>query len=153
MDDFDDYYSQTKQRIESLYNTLVYRSVEMIHDLLVSLRFAKVELWREQTKVTEGIRTLLFMKDLDPYQFRAESFQASQKAVLDCLKLPREKLKEGQEKIKELLGVLKEAEAAKMDEVFAGKVQYPYIAENKESVEVDPSKIYQSYLGYLQVKM
>lgn len=93
------------------------------------------------------------MKDLDPYNFKVQAFELSQKTVLDSLKLPRSKLKQGQENIKKLLSELKEVEANKMQQIFAGKVQFPYIAENKDSVELDPSRIYHSYLSYLQIKM
>jgi hypothetical protein len=62
-------------------------------------------------------------------------------------------VKEGRETVGRLLGRLKEAEGARMEEMFGGRVVNPYVAENREGVEVDPSGMYRSYLTYLQVKM
>jgi hypothetical protein len=74
VDEFDDYYSAVRDRVDGLYNTLVYRSVGMMQDLLIAIRFAKSELWREHTMAANGLKTNLYMKNLDPYNFNPASF-------------------------------------------------------------------------------
>lgn len=39
-----------------------------------------------------------------------------------------------------------------MDEMYRGKVKNPYIAQNKDALEVDPSQIYASYLSNLKIR-
>ena len=40
-----------------------------------------------------------------------------------------------------------------MEDMFSGKVSFPYIAQNKDHVELDPSSIFSSYMIYLKIKM
>lgn len=59
---------------------------------------------------------------------------------------------ESRKTISQLTENLKEIEAQKMEDMFAGKVVNPYVAQNKEGLQLDPSSIYSSYLLYLKIK-
>ena len=40
-----------------------------------------------------------------------------------------------------------------MEDMFTGKVSNPYIAQNKEGTEVDPSSLFSSYISLVKIKM
>lgn len=90
---------------------MVYRSMSMIQDLLVALRFAKVELWREQTAITNALRSHLYMKLLDPYGFNVAQFEADAQKVCEQLKMPRNQVDKAREEIERLSKKLKDYES------------------------------------------
>lgn len=94
--------------MDTFYNTLMYRSVAMIQDLLLAVRFAKIEMWREQTMITNGLRSNLYCKDIDPYNFNVQQFNSDIKAVNDIAKTNSSNCKEAQETISRFLNRLKE---------------------------------------------
>ena len=55
----------------------------MVQDLLLSLKLVKIEMWREQTAIANGLRTHLFQKNLDPYGFRPGQFDADITAICE----------------------------------------------------------------------
>ena len=40
-----------------------------------------------------------------------------------------------------------------MEDMFSGKVTNPYVAQNKDKIQINPSGIFSSYMIYLKVKM
>ena len=74
VDDYDKHYTTIRGRIEELHNTLMYKTLSMIQDLLVSMRLAKIEMWRSQAAIAYGVKTHLFQKILDPYDFNPAQF-------------------------------------------------------------------------------
>lgn len=58
----------------------------MIQDLLISLRLAKIEMWREQTAIANGVKTHLYHKILDPYNFNPSMFSEDLDLVCETLK-------------------------------------------------------------------
>jgi hypothetical protein len=120
----------------------------MVQDLLLSLRLLKIEMWREQAAVANGLKTHLFQKSLDPYGFNPAQFDA------DVATLCEMKAGASQEGLIEELSLkLKQMEAQKMDEMFSGKVSQPFLAQNKDRREVQPSALYSSLLAQIKLKM
>jgi hypothetical protein len=56
----------------------------MIQDLLLSLRLLKIEMWREQTAIANGLKTHLYQKNLDPYGFNPAQFDADITTICDA---------------------------------------------------------------------
>jgi hypothetical protein len=68
----------------------------MIQDLLVAVKFAKIEMWREQTAITNGLRLHLYNRDVDPYHFNTQQFDSDIKLVNEIGRANSMNCKEGQ---------------------------------------------------------
>jgi hypothetical protein len=58
--------------------------MNMIQDLLLSLRLLKIEMWREQTAIANGLRTHLYQKNVDPYGFSPSKFDEDLVTIYDA---------------------------------------------------------------------
>jgi hypothetical protein len=119
----------------------------MIQDLLLALRLLKIEMWREQTAIANGLRTHLYQKNLDPYGFSPSQFDSDVARICDAKGVLQEAV------IDEISLKLKQHESQKMEDMFSGKVLQPFLAQNKDHHEVDPSDIYASLLAQVKLRM
>lgn len=78
VEEFDQYYSETREKADKLYYSLLHRSLTIFHDLLLAAKFAKNEVWHEQAMLASSLRTVLYMKNEDPYNFNPSQFDNAQ---------------------------------------------------------------------------
>jgi hypothetical protein len=153
LDEFDHYYGQLKTRAEELYSSLLYHSLTVFQDLIIAVKFAKSELWHQEAKVVEGLKSHLYLKHLDPYDFKPEQFDEKCQAALDTLSAPTSQLEKSRALIEQFSREIKGVEAERMEDMYGGRVSSPYLAQNKDGEFMDPSSMYSSYFSHLFTKM
>jgi lipoate synthase len=62
--------------------------MSMIQDILITLRLIKIQMWKEQASIANGLKTHLFQKILDPYDFNPSQFEHDISSVCEMLKCP-----------------------------------------------------------------